>query len=407
MAYSRASARRTSRYYPNPVVLVPRAYFPHPEDRYLRRLMAGILMFVSCVLVIYVIWDLPNRGDIAWTELWKAFWLHLLEDWHAKPLSPYLLLFFLPVVALFQFALNDTRERVRLSVDGVEFQSGTWKMFQRFKPSWSLAWEDIEHVGVKQGNDHILSLLLLSRTGKRYKLRASQWVDPKYPVCIGGWRALFPPLMPHPDERGGQGLRASVIYDYLVDAGIAIDLSGEHRVPVAGFDLTGDARTASLLWLLAIIVFAAFFGYIESNEDWPSGAGGLGIAFVFIGGVAGILLGVWLARAGVPRFESVGLGIVSGAVVCGALYPLSLYVNAMGDEHGLRPYTYLVRPGQGLEPTRTGMPWIRKKKSLGHWHQFTDGAEYRIWMRKGGLGVWQFDSERLMDEVRESQLRRR
>lgn len=397
--------------YPSRVELGRREH--HPQTREKRRdrvLFWSVLLGLAVLLVVLRVAFVDAQLD---TE--KLTWSTLVEMstaiWRKDPLeaSVYLLM----LLSLLMNAMGvgkNSRDRLILTDQGIEFRRGAILMMPFVKRGgWRAPWVRIRKVEGRWDKLHAVTVELVLHfvDGSSAAIAPDDWVDITGPPSprsgtekLGGDQATSPLDSLSRTE-------TSVVFKYLRRAGFDIDLYGTVHPQLLDVTRKAQYHKVAVFLFGAAVALLGVFASITKTEAFPEGAGRLwlvyaGVALLFT--LAGF---VWQRRAKVALVDAGIYAVLTGAFIGLSLYPGTLYLNSWTDAEGLKPYTYIVRPQQGLEPTVAGMPWIRDGLHRDFYLSYVGGEQYTVWLRKGGLRIWQFDNERINKALRAGESVRR
>ena len=125
------------------------------------------------------------------------------------------------------------------------------------------------------------------------------------------------------------------------------------------------------------------------------------VLFALAGAIAVLAGMLWLASAGVPRAETLGLSLLLGVAVAAALYPGSLRLNEATDDEGLRAHEYRLTGYVVFSPSDSNLPVLEFPKDEDYWRQFKLGTTHRFELRRGSLGFYQVNMAPVHVKMRE------
>jgi len=366
----------------------------------------AVAMFSALLWIMYLFFNSPF-GDLDRETLAKLP-RELLELLRKAPIDTQLEFFAIIVFGgvHFWYARRASKyERLHLDYSGISYKSPLPDAFRSLQPDWSVQWSHVREVRIvvpKVMFHPNLAVLEIDAGPIKKKLQALQWsaVDSegKTEARSVPWRESFLSGMGGSRERE-KTLRAveeSAIVRYAGQAGVKV-ATGVGSV--SGFALESHRHalvaTVLALFLLSYAIFD-FALYEESYAVEPPW-----VLFA-LGGATAVLVGMlWLASAGVPRAETLGLSLLLGGMVGLALYPGLLRLNEATDSEGLRDYEYRLTAYVVFSPVDSRLPGLEFPSYKDYWRQFALGTTHQFELRKGGLGFYQVNLAPVRAKMRE------
>jgi multidrug transporter EmrE-like cation transporter len=297
-------------------------------------------------------------------------------------------------------------ERLHLDHSGISYKSPLPDAFRSLQPDWSVQWSQVREVRIvvpKVMFHPNLAALEIDAGPVKKKLQALQWsaVDSEGKATEAGsvpWRESFFSGMGGSREMA-KTLRAveeSDIVRYARQAGVKVT-TGEGSV--SGFALESH-RHALVATVLALLLLG--YAIVDIAISQESYAVDPPFVLFALGGAIAVLVGMlWLASAGVPRAETLGLSLLLGGMVGLALYPGLLRLNEATDSEGLRDCEYRLTAYVVFSPVNSQLPVLEFDKDGQYWRQFALGTTHKFELRKGGLGFYQVNMAPVYAKLRE------
>lgn len=209
--------------------------------------------------------------------------------------------------------------------------------------------------------------------------------------------------------RGGSATVEVLAYGTLfLPAADSVANSPHHFVPgpalpdVEGFDMAKNPASRKLLLALAAgVVF--FFVEIFGMQDYAYVGGtpdGLTQGLAILAGVAGLAAGIWLFRRRVPLAESIVMAFLCLLVSGGVGYFLTLHLNDATDLSPVAESVYLLQADKSLHPQQAGLPVLRFPEEHEYWQNQPLNSQHVFVLRRGMLGVWQFNQTLYVEKLR-------
>lgn len=281
--------------------------------------------------------------------------------------------------------------RLMVSAQGIELRIDN-QLVRWFVKPWRLGWSQVSEVVLHGPLAAQAVFEFRVKGGKSRKLNVADWVRPE--ALDGG--GLFPLRI----LQGQPSPQDSTLM--LVLAGYGINVVDQTGADAARRGFALEKNRYSRVGLVILVILAAYAvtdGIVAVDEAY---AGDAPLpAFLVAGALVTMAAIVLLARAGVPAAESVGLGVLIGVAFGLALYPATLRVNALSDAAGLAQYEYVLKSGAMLHPQVEGPPVLQAPLSMEFWAAQRIGSTWRIELRYGGLGLWQYRRDPLLEYIRD------
>jgi len=350
-----------------PLVLMRRQRRSSGKGRWVATFLT-IAVFSALLWIIYLLFNSPF-GELDRETLAKLP-RELLELLRKAPIDKQLE--FLAIMVFggvhFWYARRASKyERLHLDYSGISYKSPLPDAFRSLQPDWSVQWSHVREVRIvvpKIMFHPNLAVLEIDAGPVKKKLQALQWsaVDSEGKTTEAKsvpWRESFFSGMGGSRERE-KTLRAveeSDIVRYAGQAGVKVT-TGERSV--SGFALESH-RHALVATVLALFLLGyAIVDIAISQESYAVDPPWVLFA---LGGALAVLVGMlWLASAGVPRAETLGLSLLLGGMVGLALYPGLLRLNEATDSEGLRDFEYRLTAYVVFSPVDSRLPVLEFDK---------------------------------------------
>jgi hypothetical protein len=300
-----------------------------------------------------------------------------------------------------------TLERLTLSPDGISYTSPLPRMLKRFKPDWSLPWNQVQKaelsaLGIRLQGPEFALLTLISAADKR-RIFPAHWVDANhYSRSSFRFTFAFKLAAPTRDEIINS-LMTSEVMRYIANnvPHIAIDTSLGKTEVFTSLEKNPHGRKA--LGIVALLILYAIIDFVAVPDSYIDEPVSLLPMFFSAGLIGAILSGIWLYKSSLPLGEKTGLAFLIGMLVAVAMIPGALRINALTDMKGAATYDYYVTQGKDsvvLRPVVEGMPTIDYFARNAFWNKFGSNDTYPVLIRKGGLGFYQFNSSVIVADLR-------
>jgi hypothetical protein len=335
-----------------------------------RQVVIAVLMTVAVLGVVVVLLHvlLEQRG-----QSWRALWEGLRDKVIERPEellkgSGRLALEMLGAAAAGWYLVRARRhERLILDRAGIRYQSPLPAGLSRLQPSWSHAWAQIRSAEIATSRlvPTFVCVVIDAVTVKR--------------KIIGHWV---------PEGAGGTlpQIEHSPLVEYLRRMGVKFELRAG---ATGGFALESNRTALRLLVVMAVLISYAVVDWMVNTEIYAAAPPH---EIFILGGVLALLIGITLlARAGVPRAETLGVALLLGVAAGIALYPGLLRVNQITGAGGLRPYEYRMQDAGVWEPADAALPTLTFTGYPEYWAQFRRGERQEFLLRRGGLDFFQLE----------------
>lgn len=209
--------------------------------------------------------------------------------------------------------------------------------------------------------------------------------------------------------RGGSATVEVLAYGTLfLPATGSVASSPHHFVPgpalqdVEGFDMAKNRASRNLLIGLGVGVmffFAEIFGmqdysYVDGTPGW------LVQGLLMLAAAAGLVAGIWLFRHRVPLAESIAMACLCMLVSGATGYFLTLRLNAATDFSPVVESTYVLDKDMHLYIEQSGLPVLHFPQEHEYWTHQPVGSAHTFILRRGILGVWQFNQTLYVEKLR-------
>ena len=154
--------------------------------------------------------------------------------------------------------------------------------------------------------------------------------------------------------------------------------------------------------VIAIVFFIFVFYFIIETfftateyyaEDAPYSV--LIAGWIVVSGVVFFLL----RNAEPKRKDTLSYALLAGLGMAFALYSVIPRINILTDEKGIKGYTYSLDTDYMWKANELAVPKLDLYlKSSRWWQQYKPGDEYVFNLRKGGLGIWLVNMEKIYDD---------
>jgi len=319
-----------------------------------------------------------------------------------KVLPMWITIFIMALISTYIIRKGVPQPRLLVGKSGMSYISGLPKFFPTSGQDWTMRWDEIQNINIVNhtGSIDLVALIFKTKSLNRH-LVPFQWHRTSGPahsdVGIGAWRRSR--AEPRSMQRQLAGLPLVAILREKVPS-VNIDRVLESlESPFPTF------KKKSVLAVLAI-----FFGLIiwmlvdgrlyreayaqEPTEIFPF--------FVVAGAIAAVISAKLMRSDGVTKTDSIAASVGLGIVVAMSCYPFSLHVNRLTGSAGLFSYGYRViyqKPAVILEPINPGLPKIDYFGPHDYWRRFSEKDVIPVNVRKGGLGLWQFDPVPIFEDI--------
>jgi hypothetical protein len=367
-----------------------------------------VVMTVAAVLALTAIFP-----DAPWDKLPTLLVARLSTvDW-AHALLGHLdqLIIFMVVLGQFLYLGRVQKlERLTLSPEGIGYTSPLPRMLKRFKPDWSLAWDQIQKAEVgsfstRMRNPEFALLTLISGTNKR-QIFPVHWVDANN-YSRPAFNFTFKLAAPTCEEIFSLVMKSEVMRYISVNAPhISINPKLGQAEVFTSLEKNPHGRKA--LGIVALLILYAIIDFIAGPDSYVDEPAVLLPVFVSAGVAAAILIWFWLYRSTLPMNEKTGLAMLIGMLFAVAMVPGALRINALTDTQGASTYDYYVTQsanGVVLQPVVDGMPVIEYFAKKQFWAGFGKYDTYPVQIRKGALDFYQFNSSVIVDDIRQHEAR--
>ena len=346
--------------------------------------------------------------DGSWVKLSAQSVAHLSGiDWGAVLLKNFdKTLILIMLIGQFAYMRSAQRqERLTLSADGISYVSPLPDWLKRFKPDWSLAWDQIQKAELgtfhaRQRNPEFALLTLHSSSGKR-QIFPAHWVDASSHTRPG-FKFAFKLAAPTLEEILST-LMQSEVMRYMVAHAPHIPIAPELGRAELYTSLEKNPHGRKAIGIVALLILYAIVDFVAVPDSYVEQPSAQLPVFIAVGLIGAVLAWLWLSRSTLPMHEKNGLAILIGILAGVAMIPGALRINALTDGDGAITYKYYVTQGKDsvvLKPYADGMPDIDYFAKNAYWEKFGPEDTYPVQMRKGILGFYQFNSSVIVDELR-------
>jgi hypothetical protein len=388
-----------------PLVLMRRQRQSSRTERWVAVLVL-LAVFSAMAWITYLFFGNPF-GTLDPEKLAKLVVEHLRRG-SADKLLEFLALIIYSIVYLWYLRRAAKYERLHLDQTGIRYKSPLPGSLRALQPDWFLQWSQVREIRIvmpKTMHHPNLAALEIDAGPAKRKLQALQWsvVDSegKAPESDGiSWRErFFAGIGSARDrERTLRAVEQSAIVNYARQAGVKVT-SGTPRGIGSGFALESHRHALVAMLLVLSLLCYAVIDFVVNEEIYAVGPP---LVLFALAGAIVVLAGMlWLASAGVPRAETLGLSLLLGVAVAAALYPGSLRLNEATDDGGLRAHEYRLTGYVVFSPSDSNLPVLEFPKDEDYWRQFKLGTTHRFELRRGGLGFYQVNMAPVHVKMRE------
>jgi len=231
------------------------------------------------------------------------------------------------------------------------------------------------------------------------KLRALHWSGDAGAESLPWRERFFLGFRPARDRESIlRQAEQSTVVRYAREAGVKVT-TGEPQGIGYSFALESNRHALAAVMLVLLLLGYCVVDFPLNEEtyavDPPL------VLFVLAGAIAALASMVWLASAGVPRTETLGLSLLVGGAIGFALYPGVLRLNEATDTGGLRACEYRLTEYVVFSPVDPELPVLRFPRAADYWRQFKLGTTHRFELRKGGLGFYQVNMQSVHAKMHE------
>jgi hypothetical protein len=372
-------------------------------------LPASLVMAAMIVAMIFSLTVIFPSG--LWEKLPSLLAKELSSaDWPRAVLKHFDLLIMLGFLTGQFFYLHKAQqlERVSLSPSGISYTSPLPGALKKFKPDWSLSWNEIRKIelgslNVNMNSPEFVQLTLLTATGKQ-QIFPVRWVNANN-YSRPAFHFRFGLSTPTRDDTLASAMSSEVMrYISGNFPGIPVEQNADSVQPRTS--LEKDAHGKKALGIVALLIAYAIVDFIVGPDAYIDEPSSLLHIFIPAGIGGAVLSGIWLYRSALPAGEKTGLAFLIGVLVAVAMIPGALRINALTAPHGGARYEYRVMPGMDsivLRPVVEGIPSINYFSKNRFWGKFGANDTYPVLVRKGILGFYQFDVSVIVDDIRKGE----
>ena len=344
-------------------------------------LLLMLLMPVLVGAVLWIIFDEPQARERLWRAFTESLW-DKPDILFAVMATPFILLY----LAVEQPAR--LKDRLVMDATGIAFQRlARWRLPLTPRP-WSIPWARLRKAELRVSFGP--AMLILGDGACTHRIIIDEWVAPDTPPEVA--KNLLKQNMQRRQKRTppDEALRLaeeSPVLRALLARGVNIQRPDAASSLV--FDLFKNKHTIIAVVLLAAIGVYGVFDLVLLAETyagfypWP--------VWTLAGAVAAVIAYRWLSAAKLPSMIALGLSLMIGADAGFAMYPGLLRFNQFTDSAGIQPHEYVLREYVRLEPVEEDLPIIEFDRAMEYWQQFKPGSLYTLYLRRGGLGLYQLD----------------
>jgi hypothetical protein len=279
------------------------------------------------------------------------------------------------------------------------------QLLKRFKPDWSLSWNDIRKVvlgspNVNMKNQEFVLLTLFTATGKQ-QIFPNRWVDANN-YTHPAFRLRFTLSSPSRDEVLASAM-SSTVMRYVSGNFPGIPFERNSGSVQNQTSLENDTHGKKSLVIVTLLIAYSIIDFVAGPDAYIDKPSSLLHIFIPAGIGAAVLSGIWLYRSALPVAETIGLSVLIGVLVAVAMVPGALRINALTAPGGGARYDYRVMPGMDsvvLRPVTEGAPSINYFSKNSFWSKFGADDTYSVLVRKGALGFYQFDASVILEDMR-------
>lgn len=107
----------------------------------------------------------------------------------------------------------------------------------------------------------------------------------------------------------------------------------------------------------------------------------------------------FMMRFCVPARETLALTILFVFSLIIATLPALQRIDTAIASNPMQTYDYRMVKEGVFEPVNNGLPKLKLKLKCDYWKQFAENTKFQFLLRKGGLGMWQFDGRSLDKDI--------
>lgn len=332
------------------------------------------------------------------------------KTWRATPVYAVFIILFNVVLLMYLTIFIPMAKRERIVVDSISmtFRSSFPLWIKWIRPDWEILWGEIESVKVVKNvlATHLPRAVKIYAKGEERQVFPEIWKtieEATKPIKLS-----FKQLRKSP-ETTIKNMMDSVIIKQIQDAGIEIDPGSAGKVSAMEFAVDKNPYTRAVVILFVALGLYIFIDGVLLHETYPSVPIAYEINWFIISLIAILGTTLWLRSKEVPWGVCAGLGFILLFVLFPALYIGTLRANILTDSDGLKSYYYHVEIGKRftLVPENPELPDITYFNNGPFWHQFLSGELIKIELRRGGIGIWQFNLEKVYELMRDYDERER
>lgn len=308
----------------------------------------------------------------------------------------------LPIVALLLIPMQQVLKRQSVAIDsmGIRFDSGGGWLGWLFGASWSLRWNEIEHVTWRFNSQQprATRLALKARQDTRI-LVPWLWLDPNQPIPKGPLSIRATTL-----EKLQPILERTPIAEAIIAHRPDLGLATIEGKTLKNTGLTGVTIVTGLI--AATMTFGVLYFIVEDyftlSAFYVNGPPWVLLIGAAIAGGA-IILPI-LRRTEPKRSDSPIYALLFAVAIGFIAYPLSIRINMWTASQSAisSPYQlggdYIWHPmvDNRVNHKRPNLPIYLKSSRW--WRQFSPGDTHHFTVQRGGLGDWLIDMKALHQE---------
>lgn len=311
--------------------------------------------------------------------------------------SPVVIGLFLIVFAFVKYIASlNQNTYLELTESGMSYKNNMHRLFQRFDPEWSFAWEDTKSISFKpksksmMTDNRALNLSIELKNGKVFDLRPIAWIDPsnKKVSELKNIKRNFSAFL-NPKK----WIEVLTLQSSLVKILQSKELL-PNEVEFKDFESEWTSITKSKIGFSMLLLFLSGLTYFAIDNSFllsefyaqtPSY-----FLFAFIGLIVGILSYSILKKSSLLPIETWIMTIMLGVTGALVAYPLILRINEWTSEEALHEYTYSYSSDGIWLSKLPDIPNVDiNRLSFTYVSEFKKGDTYDFELRRGGLGFYQ------------------
>ncbi|MEJ2140758.1 MAG: hypothetical protein P8Y24_00085 [Gammaproteobacteria bacterium] len=283
-------------------------------------------------------------------------------------------------------------EQVVLTKESISYHPAGIFITNLFFPAWTMKWENATAISMERAGMQS-RLCLTDITGKKRCLIVNQWREMK--TNDNSRPILFSEIW----EANELYMNPAAILDRPLVRYIKkyTDINLEISKSDMNFDLLSSPKIKTILIFMLAMGSYSLIDALLNMETYlvtPS------LWWFVIGGVAGSVFAfLKMSDNKIPLSNTIGVSVIFGVFAGIALYPGLLRINQLTDSYGLRSYEYQMKSDGVFRSNDPSLPEIRMAPDK-YWKSIKIGDKYSFRIRKGGLGFYQIDMDKVYANMR-------